>query len=63
VAARAGVGVETPGPPPRGEGSIANKLKQTNKETTETQTAKKRRSDEIIRLTCKGWPRVQLECG
>jgi hypothetical protein len=50
VAARVGVGVDTPVPPPLGEGPIANKSTQIE---TEVATTAKRRSDGIIRLTCK----------
>ena len=61
VAARVGVEVETPGPPPRGEGPTANKFEEASAEMTERKTKKKRRSGEIIRLKCKAWHRVQLE--
>lgn len=61
VAACVGVGVETPGPPPRGDGPTANKFKQAKAETIEMK-ATTRTSGEIIRLKCKAWRRVQLEC-
>jgi hypothetical protein len=52
VGARAGVGVETPGPASRGDGPTANKFKQATAETMEMK-ATTRSSGEIIRLTCK----------